>query len=72
MSQDCVRKIRNLIGAKLPMIRPSIQQIIEPEKLEESVLAAVIKHFNLKDIVNNVSTHEKDMSAEYFTLLDIL
>ena len=72
MSQDFVRKIRNLIGAKLPIIRPSIQKIIEPEQLEESVLAAVIKHFNLKDIVNNISSHEKDMSAEYFSLLDIL
>ena len=72
ISQDCIKKIRNLTGNRLPILRPSIQKVIEPTKLEEAVIASVVKHFSLKEVINNISTHEQEMSTEYFVLIDIM
>ena len=72
ISPDIMSKIRILSNAQPPTLRPSIQRLIEPEKLEEAILSVVLKHFDMKDMVDNLSLHEADMSNEYFTFVEII
>ena len=72
ISPDIMNKIRIISNAQPPTLRPSIQRLIEPEKLEEAILSVVLKHFDMKDMVDNLSLHEADMSNEYFTFVEII
>ena len=72
ISPDVMTKIRIISNTQPPTLRPSIQRLIEPEKLEEAILSVVLKHFDMKDMVDNLSLHEADMSNEYFTFVEII
>ena len=72
ISTESLKKMRDLSSIKLPTLRPSIENLIEPVKLEECVISAVAKHFSLKEVIRNLSHHETEHSAEYFTLIDVL
>ena len=72
ISTDIMSKIRNVSNTKPPTLRPSIQKFIEPEKLEETILSVVLKHFDMKDLVDNLSLHETENSNEYFIFVEII
>ena len=72
ISTESLKKMRNLSNIKLPTLRPSIEALIDPLKLEECVISAVVKHFSLKEVIHNLSQHETENSAEYFTLIDVM
>jgi hypothetical protein len=42
-----VRRLRELSGLRMPYMRPSVREVIDPETLEEAVLSTVIKHLAL-------------------------
>ena len=72
ISSESLKKLRNLTSTKLPTLRPSIEALIDPAKLEEFVISAVAKHFSLKEVISNLSQHECDHSSEYFTLIHVM
>ena len=72
ISAESLRKLRNLTSMKLPTLRPSIETLLEPAKLEETVISAVAKHFSLKEVISNLSHHESELSPEYFTLIHVM
>ncbi len=46
-----MRRLRELSGLRIPYMRPSVRQVIDPETLEEAVLSAVIKHLALGTVL---------------------
>jgi len=48
------------------------REAIQPEILEESILSAVIKHFDLTDTVRNITQHEEHQTEEFLLLKDIM
>ena len=72
ISAESLKKLRNLTSIKLPTLRPSIETLLEPAKLEETVISAVAKHFSLKEVISNLSQHESEHSPEYFTLIHVM
>ena len=72
ISTESLKKMRDLSNVKLPTLRPSIESLIDPARLEECVISAVSKHFSLKEVIHNLSHHESENSAEYFSLIDVM
>ena len=72
ISKECIKKIKSLTNTRLPVLRQSVQEVIEPLSLEESILSTVVKHFSLKEIIDNLSYHEQEMTKDYFELVDIM
>ncbi|XP_040578210.1 probable E3 ubiquitin-protein ligase HECTD4 [Lepeophtheirus salmonis] len=72
LPKSIVTKMRDLTGIKIPPLRLSVKEALGIEDLEEGILASVMKHLSLFEVVEDLNTHERNQTLEYSTLVDML
>ena len=71
ISNETIRKLRSIAGSNLPVLRPSLQKILLPQKIEEAILSAVMKHLPLVELLEGAILEDKQ-SSEYSTLHEVI
>lgn len=54
LSCSLIKRLRDLSGILAPTLRPSIQQTLQPQEIEEVILSAVIRHLDMYDTINGL------------------
>ncbi|XP_014675681.1 PREDICTED: LOW QUALITY PROTEIN: probable E3 ubiquitin-protein ligase HECTD4 [Priapulus caudatus] len=72
LPSEVMQRLRQLSGFAAPQFRPSIREVIEPEKIEESIVSAVVKHLGLADTVRHLVAIQQHDSEEYCLLCVVL
>ncbi|CAB4054717.1 HECTD4 [Lepeophtheirus salmonis] len=72
LPKSIVTKMRDLTGIKIPPLRLSVKEALGIEDLEEGILASVMKHLSLFEVVEDLNTHERNQTLEYSTLVDMV
>ena len=67
-----VATLRNLSGIALPIMRESVKKLIQPHRLEETIVSVIIKHMCLEDTVEAFLQDQDPTTPDGCLLADIM